>query len=76
MYDLLFFIVLISLGLMFVLHLLSIGSPYVSSRWFNGHQQYEVWIRRFLGYNHLAGSFYNEEDAYKLLGQILEQRRN
>lgn len=71
--DAIFGLLFLGLLLAFTAHLCSLGTPYVSERWFNGRMRYEVWIRRFLGYNDLAGSFDTEEEAHRLKGRVIER---
>lgn len=67
------FIFVFGIPILICAHLVSLSSPYINERYLAGQKVYEVWIRCFLGYNELAGSFDNEEKANKLFSEIIKR---
>lgn len=63
-------VVLFCILIALLAHALRLGTPYIEMRYFCGQPHYYVWIRRFLGYNDLAGSFDKEADARALVDHI------
>lgn len=56
--------------IMLIVHLCMLGTPYIEMRYSVGRPRYYVWIRQFLGYNDLAGSFDTEQEAKKVVERI------
>ena len=63
------FLVLIAFAF-FIGHLFRLGTPYIKMEYLAGSPMYYVYIRRFMGYNDLAGMCGTEELARELLEHI------
>lgn len=57
-------------AVLIIIHICKLGQPYILIRYSLGRPTWEVWIRRFGGYNDIAGICNSEQEARDLVARI------